>query len=319
MKKPDNNVRCTPEMKEFISGIDLIIFDIDGVLIDTRSSFIATIIDTTRFYINNIRKIPVDLSGLSPSTALLFKQHSGFNNDWDLTEAMILYNLYVCKSNSNVIKIESFLEQVDKEGGGLAGVYEVIGNLSDRNTVDWIRSNTDKKRIRNLFKEFYGGKNHCEEMYGFKPRHFHGAGSIESEKILLDSNLLRNWKGTIAILTGREKNETNYALSMLRLSHIDKELIQYADNILPDKPYPDKIVKIIIKAGSSSALFIGDSIDDYLTVENYNRNEMEIPLKFGLIAENENNFPVDARSFHAGSVNHLLEFILENNFRIREK
>ena len=44
-----NTVRCTFDMKQHIAEIDLSVFDIDGVLIDTSSSFIATIVTTTRY------------------------------------------------------------------------------------------------------------------------------------------------------------------------------------------------------------------------------------------------------------------------------
>ena len=44
-----NTVRCTFDIEQHIAEIDLIVFDIDGVLIDTMSSLIETIVTTTRY------------------------------------------------------------------------------------------------------------------------------------------------------------------------------------------------------------------------------------------------------------------------------
>ena len=90
-------------------------------------------------------------------------------------------------------------------------------------------------------------------------------------------------------------------------------MVEYSDGELPDKPDPAKIARIIRNSQSVNTLFIGDSIDDYLTVLNYNKLGEPGRLKFGLVSIAKEDFPVDAQKFNAGSVNDLLGFIINNN------
>ncbi len=308
-----SSVSCTPEMKKFIAGIDLLVFDVDGVLIDTRFSFIATIVDTTCYYIKSILELPIDLSCLSVDEAYKFKRYTGYNNDWDLTEGMVIFQLLNYKGDGKSPNFDNFLQKADEKGGGLHGITAVIEEICDQESLRWIRGKVDKEKIIRAFQEIYGGERYCESLYGFRPDMYKGAGSVESEIVMLDPGLMKQWKGEVGILTGRMKNETEFALRMLDFNSIDRDLVQYSDRELPDKPDPAKIIRIMRSAQSKNALFIGDSIDDYLTVVNYGKLGEPGRLKFGLVSELNEDFPADAQKFKAGSVNDLLDFIIHNN------
>lgn len=311
-----DNVYCTPEMKKYIAGIDLIVFDIDGVLINTMQSFISTIVVTTQYYINNILRIDVDLNHLSKADAMKFKEFTGFNNDWELTEGMIIYQLFLYKSGLINFQLADFLKEVDEAGGGLSGINAVVKKYCNAETITWLKDKVDGYLIRKTFQEFYGGEEYCDSLYGFAPQSYKGKGSVESEIILLDTALISGWNGAMGILTGRTKEETELALKKLQIADINRNLVQYNDDILPDKPHPEKIVRILHNADSNAAIYIGDSIDDYLTVFNYNKYGQKRRLRFGLVAERGDNFPDDARNFMAESVNPLIEFIINNNKRV---
>jgi HAD superfamily phosphatase len=66
-----------PKMKSYP---EVIIFDVDGVLVDVRGSFHRTVIDTVRFF-----------TGKHVTRAELhhWKSQSGFNDDWKLSTAWI--------------------------------------------------------------------------------------------------------------------------------------------------------------------------------------------------------------------------------------
>ena len=59
------------------------------------------------------------------------------------------------------------------------------------------------------------------------------------------------------------------------------------------------------------ALFIGDSIDDYLTVVNFQNMKLPKMLQFGLISDSRDNHPAGAQKFRAAGVNDMLTFILD--------
>ncbi len=308
-----SSVVCTQEMEEHIAKIDLIVFDVDGVLIDTLPSFIATIVNTTRFYINSLLRLPIDLSRLTIKDALTFKQYTGFNNDWDLTEGMVSYRLFKHKCSNSCPDLIEFLDEASTMSAGVNGINELLKGKCSEDVLSWIQNKVDKLKIKKVFQEIYGGDDNCESLYEFRPEFYSGVGSVESETALLDRELLNKWSGKIGILTGRMKNETEFALKMLKFDKIDRNLVRFTDLMFPDKPDPAKMIQIVHNAQSKCALFIGDSIDDYLTVINFDKSGAPGDLRFGLVTESGRNFPEEAQQFTASSVNDLLGFIEQNN------
>lgn len=69
-----------------------LIFDCDGVLVDVSDSFRTAIIKTTKWYITEIIGLgEISEEIITPEEISLFKNTGGFNNDWHLTYAVILY------------------------------------------------------------------------------------------------------------------------------------------------------------------------------------------------------------------------------------
>ena len=305
------DVKCTDEINGRLKDIELIIFDVDGVLIDTKPSFIETIIITAKFYINDTLNLPADLSGLRISDAMDFKSYSGFNNDWNLTTALVAFLLYKYRSDNGEIGNHEFLGEVDKLSGGMEGVQAYINKVIDKENFEWIYEKVDHELIKKTFQEFYAGDEYCESLYGYEPSIYNGTGTITNEIVLLDTGVFAGWKGKAGILTGRYEKETDIAIEMTGLKDIDMELVQYADYILPDKPHPAKMEKIINNSGSRSVLFIGDSIDDFLTTVNYNKLGFDTSLLFGLVNDPDSDYPEKAEEFSAESVNDLLEYVID--------
>ncbi len=78
------------------SSLDVLIFDMDGVLIDVSDSYRKTIQKTVHLYLTTLLGLKIDPEKLSLDKAIsLFKSAGGFNNDWDLTSGLLLYLLSV--------------------------------------------------------------------------------------------------------------------------------------------------------------------------------------------------------------------------------
>lgn len=297
-------------MKSYLRRIDMIVFDMDGVLIDTGKSFIATIPVTARYYVNDVLDLDTDTDWIGETETMLFKQYSGFNNDWDLTAGMVRYLLYAHKSGFDALPLSGFLDSVAEKGSGLDGIEAFLRESVDEDNLNWIYENSDYSIIQKTFQEFYAGENYCERLYGFSPEFLKGRGTVEFEIVLLDKSLVDRWGGDIGILTGRMQNETDLGLEMIGLNGLNPEYIEVTDHILPDKPHPAKMERILDRADSRNALFIGDSIDDFLTTFNFNELGKDRRLRFGLVSKDPSNFPDKAGEFTAASVNDLLEFVL---------
>src|SRR5665648_989490 len=118
-----------------ISEVDTLVFDIDGVLIDVRDSFMKAVCQTVQFYFKEILGFQGSQGLINPKEIVYFKTAGGFNNDWDLTSAVVLF--YLMKARENNLKdvdelrslkpdIKTFTTKMLSPGGGLAKVIDLI-------------------------------------------------------------------------------------------------------------------------------------------------------------------------------------------------
>ena len=77
------------EILKNLPSLDCLLFDMDGVLLDVSQSFRAAIIDTTQFYLKE--QLGLEDTGplIEADEIELFKFAGGFNDDWDLTNAVV--------------------------------------------------------------------------------------------------------------------------------------------------------------------------------------------------------------------------------------
>ena len=143
------------DSEEPLRGIEKIIFDFDGVLAQTSQSYRQTIIKVVDYYFLEI----LGLEGEDGELATLkdiqkFKDTGLYNNDWNLSYALITYylNLTLRKleqknafrnftkqfSNIQFLDVQSFIQNLIKVGSFLRD-YEISGttlaNLKDDNIV----------------------------------------------------------------------------------------------------------------------------------------------------------------------------------------
>ena len=76
--------------------IDLLIFDMDGVLVDVSRSYRQAIQQTVQIYFETCLGLKKGRRNLITKEDIsLLKSTGGFNNDWELTSALILYLLSI--------------------------------------------------------------------------------------------------------------------------------------------------------------------------------------------------------------------------------
>ncbi len=74
--------------------MDVLIFDMDGVLIDVSGSYRKTIQRTIQIYLETCLGFARNRgSWITNEEISLFKSAGGFNNDWDLTSGLLLFLL----------------------------------------------------------------------------------------------------------------------------------------------------------------------------------------------------------------------------------
>ncbi|MEM2861720.1 MAG: hypothetical protein QXL12_07345, partial [Nitrososphaerota archaeon] len=79
------------ESADILRKLDSILFDCDGVLIDTRESYDKAIIKTITIIYERILNIELIASTVSNSHIYLLRSTGGFNNDTDTTYVLALW------------------------------------------------------------------------------------------------------------------------------------------------------------------------------------------------------------------------------------
>lgn len=264
-----------------LSRVDTLVFDVDGVLIDVRDSYREAICRTVQFYFKEILGFQGSQSLINPEEIEYFKIAGGFNNDWDLSSAVVLF--YLMKARENNLKdvdelrsikpdIKTFTTEILSPGGGLAKVIDSIEK--DGQVKEGILSLWDKDLITKIFQEIYAGGEHCFNIYGFHPSLIKKDGLIKQERIIIDKNkknFLQNF--SLGILTGRNEREARVALERLGWDDIiSKEQIVTADDGV-GKPHPQGLKKIAESLKTKLGIYVGDTWDDLITVKNTNKEE----------------------------------------------
>ena len=223
---------------------NLIVFDMDGVLIDVSNSYRDTVRQTARLFFKSApasEELPEPLFPLTDLAAV--KQSGGLNNDWDLSCLVIslLFNLiekppvYESKDpwtryqetirQCNVGSLAKFLKSTQKP---LSDLLHRAGQTKNPFIYGLYTGDVGSGNIiKQIFQEVYLGKGLFEATYGLDPQFYRGEGFIHREKLLIDKSMLealaRN--NILAIATGRPRAEAQYPLA-----HFD--LRKYFTNIL---------------------------------------------------------------------------------------
>ncbi|HID07464.1 MAG TPA: hypothetical protein EYP10_09995, partial [Armatimonadetes bacterium] len=122
------------EVMPRLATVDSIVFDIDGVIVDVSESFRVVICEAVRIYAEQVLKWDVDVALLTPDETELFKRAGGFNSDWDLVQAAMLFYLFKgvrhgVKKASALRKLpphlEDFTMEIARAGGGLENAERV--------------------------------------------------------------------------------------------------------------------------------------------------------------------------------------------------
>ena len=173
--------------------IDLLIFDMDGVLVDVSRSYRQAIQQTVQIYFETCLGLKKGRRSLITKEDIsLFKSIGGFNNDWELTSALILYLLSISgippspqrkplptigevvqhlKTKSSPLhpqiyhllekkNLPPFLEWVKSYGGGLRGVRLALRETRRASWDGWVYRSGDidkENLVKRIFQELYLG------------------------------------------------------------------------------------------------------------------------------------------------------------------
>ncbi|HEB11985.1 MAG TPA: HAD family hydrolase [Spirochaetales bacterium] len=275
----------------------LIVFDMDGVLIDVSGSYRDTVRRMAGLFFKEAigrQELPRPLFDLADLAAL--KESGGLNNDWDLSFLVIKLLFSLVKGikpgssgenwqsyketikSCNVADLASFLKSnkrplsmllsrgAGRENSFVAGCYR--GDVGSGNI------------IKQIFQELYLGRELFEATYKFKARVYKGEGSIARERLIPDIELIEELANShiLAVATGRPRQEADYALKRFKLKPYFQQVLTLDDcieeeqrlykaegrevSLMKPDPFMLDVIAERVQEEVSSRYYIGDMPDD---------------------------------------------------------
>ena len=243
---------CYLEQKEEMKGAtDILVFDVDGVLIDTRDSFIAAIAETVRWSWSNLLEGDVDCDGFTSEYFNIAKKHPAFNNDVVVTWVMLRAMRRAGRKSMKEAfpSPEEWKKELDTFPPGEV-VEKFAGN--DTQTLPF-------NEVLSVFDEIYLGTEIYTECKG-KARGAGGEGlwKLEAPGTCMD------WKELglpAGIYTGRSRDEMAVAFRTLAWHDFPGDMLICSDDGIL-KPSPEGLAILCERSGAKYPTFFGDTASD---------------------------------------------------------
>ncbi len=275
---------------EKLKSTDAVIFDCDGVLIDSRGSYDRAIEVTVAYFLSSLLGLKANPPRLTQQLVEALRETGQYNNDIDATAAIlvsIVANLpcnvvMKCLQNHdgaaerlqdtftsegfagralNLSEMASsgFSSFVDKIKTGIPDSGPCVDALLERLAYPGGPASSLLSRV---FDEYFYGPVLLKKLHGLDPVVGCRTGLIASEKVLVSAETLRSLssllrRGMMGIVSGRSHLGTEYSLAELMQFFQEGPMIFLEDhdaNVNAKQPIPGK-------PSPESLLFAADHLE----------------------------------------------------------
>ena len=282
---------------------NLIVFDLDGVIIDVSLSYRDTVRQTVKLFFKESpgwENLPDPLFSLADLDRV--KESGDLNNDWDLTCLVIslLFSLIKNPKNfedtDNWVRFKKTMRQADihslakflrSADQPLTKLFNEKKNISDAFIKSFYSDDVGTGNIiKQIFQEVYLGKNLFQSTYGLTPAVYTGKVFMTREKLLTDASVFKNLSeySILSIATGRPEAEALYALDCFGLRKYFSVIYTLDDCLAAEKrifhlkrkkvtlskpdPFMLDAIKEKIPDPVGDCYYVGDMPDDMIAASN---------------------------------------------------
>ena len=283
----------------------LVIFDMDGVVIDVSASYRETIRQTVKLFFEpapNWASLPDPLFELSDLASV--KQSGGLNNDWDLSFQIInllitqVENVQIHSAEDPWIRYKETLGKCDvtaladylnSTSAPLATLLKKYGKYRHDFISGLYRDDVGSGNIiKQIFQEIYLGRALFESTYDLMPQFYRDEGFILREKVIIDQPFLEelHQNHILAIATGRPAAEADYPLNHFKLKTYFSDIYTLDDCLREEErllkedgksvslskpdPYMLNAIATAYRDNVSAFYYVGDMPDDMLAAHRAN-------------------------------------------------
>jgi len=281
---------------------NLIVFDMDGVLIDVSKSYRETVRQTAGLFFKiapSSEELPDPLFDLADLAAV--KHSGGLNNDWDLTCLIInlLFNLIEMppvyesrdpwvryRETINRCRVGALGEFLKSTPQPLSALFRKAGKTRNAFVYGLYSGDVGSGNIiKQIFQEIYLGRDLFEATYHLAPQFYHEQGFIHREQLLIDKATLAELSRNhiLAIATGRPMAEADYPLDLFGIRKFFTNVMALEDCLEEEarilkaearkvsRSKPDPFMLDVIAAGqkqtAATRFYVGDMPDDMIAAK----------------------------------------------------
>jgi phosphoglycolate phosphatase-like HAD superfamily hydrolase len=240
---------------------DLLVFDVDGVLIDTRRSYPSVIRAAIQWGWERMLDLKADCTGFSFEHFRVSKRHPGFNDDYDI--AWVLLSVAAARSRASKDgRLSCSMPSPEEWEAILQGFppSDVVQHTCSR-----YGDPVGRDGFRVLCEEMYLGEHFC----GNKRLTSMKRGLWHQEKPLLNAH----WSELslpAAIYTGRFLPELKLALIRLGWEDFPPDRVVTPETGI-SKPSPDGFSRLCQTIGTRFPIYFGDTGSDRESLRRFGR------------------------------------------------
>jgi HAD superfamily hydrolase (TIGR01548 family) len=277
----------------------LIVFDMDGVLVDVSRSYRETVRKTARRFFRGARGfelLPDPLFSLADLARL--KQTGGLNNDWDLTFQVISllfarvnvshmhktpYDFSRYEETIRRCDVSDLAEYLTASGAPLMELLAEHGKRREPFVEHCFRRDVGTGNlIKQIFQEIYLGRTLFTAVYGHEPNFSVDEGLILQERVLIDTTVLEDLarKHILSVATGRPRVEADFPLDHFSLRQYFRQVITLDDctreeerifreqgkqlSLSKPNPFMLDLKPCLLEQNLAGCYYLGDMPDDMM-------------------------------------------------------